>query len=256
MNDKAAPGGTQAVRRAIRLLKTLAASGQDVELAELTRKNGLARTTTHRLLSALESEGLVARSPGTGAYRLGAALVAMGARAARSHDLRELASPLLHELADETGETASLEIPAGGGMLVLEEVFGQHQLNVTAAVGTTWAMHATSTGKAYLSALPEDSWRSACGDDLEAFTSRTVVDPARLGAEIEQARRRGFALVIDELSEGFSAVGAAVIDAAGVPVGALSVGGPTPRLPRRRLGEMGRLVADAARRVSQQLGHR
>lgn len=255
MNDKSAPGGTQAVRRAIRLLKTLAASGQDVELAELTRRSALARTTTHRLLSALESEGLVARNPGTGAYRLGAALVAMGARAARSHDLRELASPVLHELAEQTGETASLEIPAGGGMLVLEEVFGQHQLNVTAAVGTTWAMHATSTGKAYLAALAGDAWRGACGEPLRSFTARTITDTERLGADLDSARRRGFALVVDELSEGFSAVGAAVVDASAQPVGALSVGGPTQRLPQRRLGQIGRAVAAAARRLSVQLGH-
>lgn len=256
MNTKPAPGGTQAVRRALRVLKSLAAAGTDVELADLTRRAGLARTTTHRLLSALESEGLVARNPATGGYRLGAALVALGAAAARSHDLRELAAPLLRQLAEATGETASLEIPVAGGMLVLDEVFGTQQLNVTASVGTTWAMHATSTGKAYLAALPGDGWRNACGATLAAFTPRTLVDGSRLAADVERIRRRGYALVVEELAEGFSAVGAAALDAAGNPVAALSVGGPSARLPRRRLEEIGPSVAAAARRLSEQLGNR
>ncbi len=64
MSGREAPEGTQAVIRALGLLKTFTRVRPELSLAELSDATGLARTTAHRLLTALESEGLVARNPG------------------------------------------------------------------------------------------------------------------------------------------------------------------------------------------------
>src|SRR6185436_15993010 len=105
---------------------------------ELSSAQGLTKTTTHRLLSALESEGLVARNPRTGSYRLGSAALALGLEALQSYDLRARVHPLLERLAFETGETATLEVLHDGHVLILDEVAGPRVLSSAGHIGTRW----------------------------------------------------------------------------------------------------------------------
>ena len=111
MIDTRPPQGAQAALRAIRLLKLFTNERPEMSLAEISRASGLNKTTTHRLLRALQSEALIDRNPATSAYSLGAGLMALGVQALASSDLRRRVRPVLRALARETGETATLEVP-------------------------------------------------------------------------------------------------------------------------------------------------
>jgi DNA-binding IclR family transcriptional regulator len=102
-----APQGAQAAVRTIRLLKSFTRVQSERTLLELCAAHGLTKTTAHRLLSALESEGLVERNPRTGSYRLGPAAIALGLEALQSHDLRALVHPLLERLPARDRGTAA-----------------------------------------------------------------------------------------------------------------------------------------------------
>ena len=114
-----------------------------MSLAEICKLSGLNKTTTHRLLGALQSEGLIERNALTAAYSLGAGLMALGVQALASSDLRRRVRPLLKSLANETGETATLEVPIEDSMLILDEVTGRHVVGAAGNVGTRWPLHAT-----------------------------------------------------------------------------------------------------------------
>jgi DNA-binding IclR family transcriptional regulator len=150
MNDPHPPQGAQAALRAVRLLKRFTIERPEMSLAELSKASGLNKTTTHRLLRALQSEALIDRNPATGAYCLGAGLMALGVQALASSDLRRRVRPVLRALARDTGETATLEVPVEDSMLILDEVAGRHVIGAAGNIGTRWPMHATSTGKAYM----------------------------------------------------------------------------------------------------------
>ena len=121
MKQTRPPQGAQAALRAVRLLKLFSNERPEMSLAELSRASGLNKTTTHRLLRALQSESLVDRNPATSAYSLGPGLMALGVQALASSDLRRRVRPVLRSLARETGETATLEIPFEESMLILDE---------------------------------------------------------------------------------------------------------------------------------------
>jgi len=108
MNELRPPQGAQAALRAVRLLKLFTIERHEMSLAELSRLSGLNKTTTHRLLRALQSEGLIDRNAVSAAYSLGAGLMALGVQALASSDLRRRVRPLLKSLANDTGETATL----------------------------------------------------------------------------------------------------------------------------------------------------
>ncbi len=246
MSGKQAPEGTQAVIRALGLLKSFSRTKPELSLAELSDAGGLARTTAHRLLTALESEGLVTRNPVTRSFRLGPAVLALGTLALISNDLRTVVEPELRVLAERTGETATLEVPLDGQIVILAEVSGKHLVTVAAEIGTRWPIHATSSGRAFLSALPDDEWRDLLTPPLTRFTSATMVDMERLEEEIDRIRRQGYATAIEEVEEGASAAAAVLRNAIGNPVGAISVSGPTSRLSPQRLSVLGRDLAAAA----------
>lgn len=246
--------GTQAVVRALRLLKAVAA-GSGRGLGELSRAQGLNKTTAYRLLTALESEGLVARDPGE-AWRLGPELFALGRGAGGAADVREAARPELEALARETRETASLEVLVGRDTLIADEVQGGYVIGTAPAAGTRWPAHATSTGKAILAFADPGSLEAFLAGPLARHTPRTLASAGALRRELRKVKERGWATTHEELEAGYVAVAAPVCDAAGRVVAAVSVGGPRTRLNASTLNRIARRLVAAAAEISFRLGHR
>ena len=246
-----APAGTQVVLRAIHMLKAFTAEHPEWQAPDLATALDLSKTTTHRLLGALESEGLLMRHPSSGGFRLGPASIALGATALRSSELRAAVRPHLRELAQSTGETATLEMLVDDEVLILDEASGPHRVAATTAAGTRWPLHATSTGKALLAAMSEAERRLYVEKGLHRFTAATVTDPAALERDLAGVRERGWAVALEELETGYVAVGAAFPGA--MLATALSIGGPATRLSGR-LDELGELVWRTSLRLSKELG--
>ncbi len=248
MNNLRPPQGAQTALRAVRLLKLFSIERPEMSLAELSKASGLNKTTTYRLLSALQSEGLIERNSLTAGYYLGAGLMALGVQALASNDLRRRVRPLLRSLANDTGETATLEVPIEDTMLILDEVTGRHVVRAAGNVGTRWPLHATSTGKAVLAF--DEHGLERLSEPLEAITSKTLVSKDSFQPELIDIRRRGYAVTIDELEDGFTAVATVIRGALGDVQGALSICGPTQRLTSTRRAELGESLCKAAARLS------
>ncbi len=248
--------GTQSIRRAVALLEAFGDDRPAWNASDLAEAVGLNRTTVYRLLTALESVEYVARNPATDTYRLGSGLIALGARAQRANPARELARPELEALAAATGETATLELLSDGEMVIIDEIPGAHVTSGSQHIGSRWPVYATSTGKAILAHLPPEEFGRALSRAFRPLTERTLTDSKRLRACLEDVRRDGYAVAAEELELGFVAVGAPLLNAAGQPVAAISLGGTRTRLTDQRVPEIGRLVRAAAGRISHQLGYR
>jgi DNA-binding IclR family transcriptional regulator len=203
----------------------------------------------------LESEGLVVRGLAQNAYRLGPAIVAMGLQALRTNDLRAAVRLSLEQLAAETGETATLEILSGNQMLILDEAAGRHLVSASIEIGTRWPLHATSTGKAFLAYLSEEQRRSLLKKTLNSYTSATTTNHQDLARELEQIRRNGYATATDEIETGFNAVAAVLLGPMGEPLGAISIGGPSARVPKQSLRGIGLKLKAVAEGISKRLGY-
>ena len=238
------PRGAQSAIRAIRLLKLFTPEQPELRLAELSERSGLNKTTAHRLLQALVSESMLDRHASAGTYRLGPGLVALGMQAMSSGNLRLAARPLLRRLAAETGETATLEMPVDDTMLILDEISGGHRVAAGGNVGTRWAMHATSTGKAVIAF--SDDGMARLGDRLTPLTARTITTREALEDQLGEIRRRGFAESVDELEDGFTGVGTVVRGGSGEIVAAMSICGPTQRMTEGRRASLGAVLCTAA----------
>jgi len=253
MPDRESIPGTQAVHRAISLLRSFSSAQPELSLAELTRITGIKKATAHRLLAILEQEGLVARSQSE-AYRLGPEVLNLGSIAQHSLDVRTVARPELIRLAQMTRETATLEILSNAETLVLDEAFGGRLVSTSQSIGSRWPLYATSTGKAILAYLPEAQREKLITQPFTAFTGHTFRDSDELLQDLEMVKRRGWSTACEELEPGFTAVGAPVFDREGYPLAAISLGGPTARLTPEILPQIGERVKEAAARISMQFG--
>jgi len=240
MTDIRPPQGAQAALRAVRLLKLFSSERPEMSLSEISKAAGLNKTTTHRLLRALQSEALVARNAATNAYALGPGLMALGAQALASSDLRRRTRPMLKALARETGETVTLEVLVENRMLLLDEVAGRHVVAASGAVGTRWPVHATSTGKVWLAY--DEGAIGRLAEELEAFGSRTLTSRKALERQLGAIRLRGYAEAVDELEDGFAAVSTVIRGMQGDVLGSVSICGPTPRFGADRRAEFGALL--------------
>jgi len=241
--------GTQAVVRAIAILKAMARPGRGFGITELAVLLALNKAAVFRLLGALEAEGMVVRDT-SGGYRLGPELITLGASALGSTDLSIAAHDELVALVAMTGETATLEVLVGTEALIIGEVQGRFLLGSAPDLGRRSPAHVTSTGKVLL-ALTQPP--PPLGH-LEKRTSKTIVSRRALDLELERVRRQGYAIASEELEVGFTALSAPVRNHFGNVVAALSINGPSARLRPDVLLNLVGPVCDAANRISRKLG--
>ena len=242
------PNGTQAVDRAARLLTEVVHSPGSVTFTELAAATGLAKSTTSRLLLALERNGLVRRDD-AGKFRPGEMFVRFAWQGGAEAGLTEVAQAYLDRLGRATGETVNLGVGRGDKVEQIAQVDSVYLIGATNWLGRSVPLHCSAIGKVLLAfgaaALPAGK--------LERRTPRTITSRTALAAELAAVRERGYAVTVEELEPGLIAVAAPVSSGAGV-VAALSVSGPAGRLAGRQLTHAAACCMSAGRALSALLG--
>jgi IclR family acetate operon transcriptional repressor len=214
------------VARALELLDALADSEHGLGVNALARRIGVSPSTASRLLHTMELSGLVQRD-GQGPFRLGLRLATLGDRVLAQLDVRTLARPVLIELMQRTGETATLSLPGEREAITLDSVPARAGIVSMARLGRPSVAHATAVGKVMLAfgggPLPRER-------DLRALTERTITDRERLAAEVAAVRARGYGTVFGEREADVNAIAAPVFDRAGALAAILGLQGPASRL--------------------------
>jgi IclR family transcriptional regulator, acetate operon repressor len=243
------PTGTQAVDRAARLLTEIVDSPDAVTFSTLAEELGLAKSTTSRLLLALERHGLVRRE--AAGYRPGAVFIRYAWKAGREADLLEMARPFLRRLGELTGETVNLGVVSRGLVEQIAQVDSRFVLGGTNWVGRAVPLHCSAQGKVLLAfgaaELPPG--------DLERMTESTITNRTVLELELEEVRRRRFAVTDEELEVGLVAIASPVHREGGAVVAALSVSGPRARLTPNRWAEVAAACLAEGDALSELLGH-
>lgn len=221
--------------------------------SEITRLTGLPSSTAHRLLTQLVEHGFLDRDGD--AYRIGVRMAYWAGPAAVRRDLGDLLNPQLGALRDETGETACFFRPEGTARVCIGVADTRHGLRREMYVGRIQPLHVGSAGRVILAWSP-DLLDAVTAEPLEALTEATITDAADLRDAVDRTRSEGYAITVGERVEAASGLSAPVFDPHAVLVGALTVMGPTLRMPRERCEELVDAVVQAADRTTAALGGR
>jgi DNA-binding IclR family transcriptional regulator len=240
--DRAAAPPVQSVDRALTVLEILGARGE-AGVTEIAAELGVHKSTAFRLVAVLEARGFVEQLADRGKYRLGFGM-----------DLAQESRRTCEELAADLGETVNVAILDGDRVVNISEVRGTSAISSHNWLGQRTPVHATSSGKVLLAFAAEPVRASLLRPPLERYTDTTVTDADELHRELEEVARRGWAATVEEYEIGLNALAAPVRDAYGRVVAAVSVSGPSFRLPAGELGELAPTVVAATDALSRRLG--
>jgi len=224
--DAPLPSSQGMLTRALGLLTCFDAEDTELSAAELARRAGLPRSTTHRLATELVQTGFLERMP-DGHFRLGMALFELGQLSLLQRGLRESAAHFLADLSTSTHQRAHLGILDGTDVLYLDVISPSPNPHARPRVGGRLPASATAVGKAILAFSPQAVIDQVIASGLRRLTQNSIVDETQLRAELTEIRRTGVSYDNQEQALGTSCCGAPILGRHGEAVGAVSVCGHT-----------------------------
>lgn len=208
------------VGKALDLLDLFTRGQPQLGLSQLARASGLNKATCHRLLTELESRGLLEQTGPAREYRLGPAVLRLASLREAAVPTREAAMPTLRRLAEATGETAHLSHLVAGRLQTLAYAYASRSgVKVMMEDADILPFHATASGAAVLAHLADP-----------APIIAAAPDPGALCLRIEKARTLGFAETVSTFEKDVHSLAIPLFNATGACTGALAVAAAAPRM--------------------------
>ena len=222
-------GGVQSVDRALQILDILAREG-DAGVSEIAEEMGVHKSTVSRLVGSLVGRELVRQNSERGKYQLGFGILRLASSMPGRLSVVREASDVLESLAARYKETVNLAVLRSNYAVNVDQAMGPSTLATYDWVGSLTPLHATSSGKVLLAALPVDERDTILKTvGLPARTPRTVTNRAQLEKQLLEISRQGYAVVHEEFEIGLSAVAVPVYNHLGNVIAAVSISGPAFR---------------------------
>jgi DNA-binding IclR family transcriptional regulator len=215
------PGAT-VIQRVLRVLDCFDPKRTELTLSEIATVSELPISTARRIITQLGELGALERLVDN-RYRVGMRLWNIGILAPQQRNIREAALPSMYDLYTATNETVQLVVTQGTQALCIEKVFGPKSAPTATEVGGKLPLHATAVGKCILAHSQQQLLQAIVAAGLKRRTPYTITQPARLIAELKQARREGVAYSREEMTTGAASVAAPILGPGGILRGALGI---------------------------------
>jgi IclR family KDG regulon transcriptional repressor len=242
------------VRKAFKILSAVSDASNGLGISELSKQLKIGKSTVHGITSALEELGVLVRDPLRKKYSVGYTLLELGRRAHGRIKLRDVARIPIEGLMERVGETVFLGITNGDHITILDVVESHHEMKITSPPGTRLPLLAGATGKAFLSHFDDKKGKEIVRRmGLVKFTSKSILDPKKFFKEVEETRKKGYAIDDEEYIPGVRAV-AAPIQAASLPPAAIWVVGFSSSLNDQKMQKVIAEIRKSAEDIRRAIG--
>ena len=231
------------LERGLAILEWLTARPEGATLSQIADSLDIALTSAFRIAKALQQLGFVRRDEKTRRYAPTGKMLRLGQPHNIGRSLTEACIEPMRRIRDLTGETTQLCCLADGMTVILEQLPSVHPFKYIVDLGSRIPAHCCAPGKAILAFIdPVDRQRQFQHMDFSSHTDRTITDPARFEVELQLVKDNGIAVDRGEHFVGVHCVAAPMLDRLGHPVAAITIAGPSTRLPVKCFAEIGRIV--------------
>jgi IclR family transcriptional regulator, KDG regulon repressor len=244
----------RAVERALDILLCFTPEEPNRSLTQISECVHMSKTTVHRLLGTLENKRFITRDKVTGLYRLGFRFIEMASLVLHDVELHRWALPYLQRLSDECGETVDLSILDGDQVVYLQVIESPQRVKLAAAVGQRLPAFCTASGKALLAHLPEEQVRKILGENITKYTGSTPVSVQEIMESLRVTRERGYAISEQEYESDINAVAVPIFDIQKQPIASIAIVGPSFRVTRERLPNLGNSLRAITKQIEQEVG--
>lgn len=236
----------RAVERALDILMCFA-NERDISLTELATRVGLNKSTVHRLMTTLEDRGFVLKNGDK--YRLGYRVWELAANLTQVDDPAQLLQPEMELLRDQLDETVSLYVKDGNDRIRIQAVQSNQAIRRVAPVGVRLPLFVGASSKVLLAFAETHELEAALRDPHWPSS----IDKDSYMKQLEEVRRLGYAVSLEERELGAAAVSVPITDRNQRLVAALSVSGPVSRMSADTLVSFAPQMMETARRMGTML---
>lgn len=209
--------------KGLRVIECFGAETPRLSISDVAQMSQLDRATARRCLLTLHHEGYADYDGKF--FALTPKVLRLGMGALASLPLPQVVQPWLDQLAEQIGQSCSVSILDDQDIVYLARAAQRRVMSIGLMPGSRLPAHCTSMGRVLLAALP---LRDACAvidhADLTPRTPHSLTDPTEIMEQVEQARRRGYAVIDQEIEMGLRSIAVPVYNARGLVVAALNTG--------------------------------
>lgn len=243
-----------ALARGFELLRAFRSGEKYLGNGELSERTGIPRPTVSRLTHTLTRLGYLRYSPRLEKYQLGVGVLALGYRYLASVGVRELARPLMQDLATATDCMVAMGAADRLDMTYVEVAQGAGPMVIRLEVGSRLPIATSAIGRAYLAGLTEGARAQYLEEIRAAYPQDWPVLEEGINRSLEHYRKTGFCVSEGEWDREISGVGVPLILEGGGQVVAFNCGGSSLRLTGRVLEEnLGPRLVDLVGKIERQL---
>ena len=243
----------QPVMKALQVLEYVARQGHAVTLTETVHELKLPKTTVFRYLQTLSAAAFLDHDQKRDRYGVGVRFRDLARVDQSLQGLRDVAQPEMRKLMETFHETVNLAVLSDSEIVYIDMIDPGRPLRAHARVGHRHPVHSTSLGKAMMAFLPDAAAHPIGESELPAVTINTLTDARSIRRQVDDVRRRGYAIEIGENEDGLMCIGVPIFDRTGYPFAAISLSAPQSRMKPEAAARAAEALKSAARRISLRL---
>ncbi len=239
--------------KAIKLLDYFDEKNPERGVTELAQLSGNIKSSVHNIMQTFEQCGIVYKNAATNKYRLGHKVVELGNLYYSNNNVLEVASRVLQEVNAQVDETVYFAAIADREVMYIDVQYKKGITNSGKVMGFKAPLYCTGIGKAMMAHLGEEEIDAIIGEGLESFTPYTLTEPDALKKDLNAIVTRGYAIDNMEHEYGIRCVAVPILDSNQRPVFAMSISGPSLRMPDEMIEQYGKILMDKTTAIARVL---
>ena len=245
--------------RSMDILSLLAKSKKPLTQLEVSRSLDLPKSSTYELLYTLLEKGMLEfDNEDLKTFKLSLKLFEIGMTVLESAELPSIARPILENLSLKVGETVFLAVENMGEIVYLDRIEEHSSITTSAGLGLRRPMYSTGLGKALLATYSpqrvNEIWDMV--EPKTIYTKNTIHKYDDFIADLQQTRKRGYAIDNREMEDEIFCVAAPIYGQTDTAVGAISIATIYFKADKKKAEMLGTMIVDSALAISKRLGFR
>jgi DNA-binding IclR family transcriptional regulator len=261
--------GIQSIEVGGQLLRALVHHGRPMALKDLAREADMTAAKAHPYMVSFGRLGLIEQDRASGHYLLGPLALQLGLISLQQADPVHIATPLIAQLAQQTGHTVALAMWGARGATIVRTAESPSPVHVNMRHGTVFSLTHTASGRLFATYLDAAVVRELLEEERRRQKPPQEGEPAPpagmprvqplpswsdFECQLQEVRAHGISRSDGEVIEGVSAMAAPVFDHTGAIVLAVTAIGPAGIFNTAWDGDIARALKACADTVSQRLG--
>ncbi|WP_018924371.1 IclR family transcriptional regulator [Salsuginibacillus kocurii] len=244
------------VTNAMKILNIFKVSERkELSFTEITTITRIPKSTAHRLITSLKSEGFLSQNPRTGKYRLGLTLLTLGGIVSVHKQTYQEAFPFLEQLVREINETCHICLLEERDVVFFQRVHRKDPDHLITEEGRKGPVHCTSEGLILLAYQDKAHQERVLSGPLKRYTECTTTDPPQLRSRLTRIAKEGYAWCEGEYFKDYTSIAVPIRDYSSLVVSSLSLVTQTTRLQGKDTSFYMERLKETADDISEALGY-